>query len=121
MVSVAFGLRNIVDTHKGLSEMARVLKPGGRLAILEFSLPSNKFVRSVYLWYFRHVLPFIGNRITGNHSEAYTYLNKSVEEFPSGNSLKNIIESAGFKDVVMMPLTFGIATLSVAIRDENHA
>ena len=121
VVSVAFGLRNIVVTHKGLSEMARVLKPGGRLAILEFSLPSNKFVRSVYLWYFRHVLPFIGNRITGNHSEAYTYLNKSVEEFPSGNSLKNIIESAGFRDVAMMPLTFGIATLSVAIRDENHA
>lgn len=121
VVSIAFGLRNIVDSKKGLSEMARVLKPGGRLAILEFSLPSNSFIRNIYLWYFRHVLPFIGNRITGNHSEAYTYLNKSVEDFPSGDRLKKIIESAGFSNVDMMPLSFGIATLSVATRDESYA
>jgi demethylmenaquinone methyltransferase/2-methoxy-6-polyprenyl-1,4-benzoquinol methylase len=116
LVTVAFGLRNIADTARGLAEMARVLEPGGRLAILEFSIPTNSLVRGFYLWYFRRVLPLIGNSIARNASDAYTYLNKSVEEFPSGERLATLVRSAGFDRVEQIPLTFGIATLSIATR-----
>jgi len=116
LVTVAFGLRNIADTGRGLAEMARVLKPGGRLAILEFSLPANSFIRAGYLWYFRRVLPWIGNTVARNASDAYSYLNKSVEEFPTGDRLAALVRAAGFADVDMVPLTFGIATLSIATR-----
>lgn len=116
LVTVAFGLRNIADTCRGLAEMARVLKPGGRLAILEFSLPGNRLIRAGYLWYFRHVLPFIGNCVARNRTDAYTYLNRSVEEFPSGERLAGLVREAGFSTVEMLPLTCGIATLSIATR-----
>lgn len=120
LVSVAFGLRNIADTARGLAEMARVLRPGGRLAILEFSLPGNPLIRAGYLWYFRHVLPFIGNLVARNRSDAYTYLNKSVEEFPSGERLGALVRAAGFATVEMIPLSFGIATLTIATRSRSH-
>ena len=116
LVTVAFGLRNIADTARGLEEMARVCRPGGRLAILEFSLPSNRVVRSGYLWYFRNVLPRIGNAVARNRSDAYTYLNRSVEAFPSGDALAAMIRAAGFDRVEQVPLTLGIATLSIATR-----
>ena len=116
LVTVAFGLRNIADTSQGLAEMARVTRPGGRLAILEFSLPSNPLLRTSYLWYFRHVLPRLGNGLAANGSDAYRYLNESVEEFPSGERLANLVRGAGYEDVVMHPLTFGIATLTIAHR-----
>jgi demethylmenaquinone methyltransferase/2-methoxy-6-polyprenyl-1,4-benzoquinol methylase len=116
LVTVAFGLRNIADTARGLAEMARVLAPGGRLAILEFSLPRNSLIRAGYLWYFRRVLPFLGNLVARNRSDAYTYLHRSVEEFPSGERLATLVRAAGFAGVTMVPLTFGIATLTVATR-----
>jgi len=116
LVTVAFGLRNIADTSRGLAEMARVLAPGGRLAILEFSLPRNALIRAGYLWYFRRVLPFLGNLVARNRSDAYTYLNKSVEEFPSGERLASLVRVAGFEQPEMIPLTFGIATLTIATR-----
>ncbi|MFM9058813.1 MAG: bifunctional demethylmenaquinone methyltransferase/2-methoxy-6-polyprenyl-1,4-benzoquinol methylase UbiE [Planctomycetaceae bacterium] len=116
LVTVAFGLRNIADTARGLAEMARVLKPGGTLAILEFSLPANALVRGFYLWYFRNVLPAIGNTVARNASDAYTYLNKSVEEFPSGDALASLVRAAGFDRVEIVPLTLGIASLSVCHR-----
>jgi demethylmenaquinone methyltransferase/2-methoxy-6-polyprenyl-1,4-benzoquinol methylase len=116
LVTVAFGLRNIADTSRGLAEMARVCKPGGRLAILEFSLPRNSVIRNAYLWYFRRVLPFIGNTVARNASDAYTYLNQSVEAFPAGESLATIVRAAGFERVDMVPLSFGIATLYIAAR-----
>ncbi|MFM8734452.1 MAG: bifunctional demethylmenaquinone methyltransferase/2-methoxy-6-polyprenyl-1,4-benzoquinol methylase UbiE [Pirellulales bacterium] len=116
VVTVAFGLRNIADTGKGLAEMARVCKPGGALAILEFSLPRNVAVRNFYLWYFRNVLPRLGNAVARNHSDAYTYLNQSVEQFPSGEALASIVKGAGFTSVDVVPLTCGIATLYVARR-----
>jgi demethylmenaquinone methyltransferase/2-methoxy-6-polyprenyl-1,4-benzoquinol methylase len=116
LVTVAFGLRNIADTSRGLEEMARVCKPGGRLAILEFSLPRNVLIRTGYLWYFRRVLPLIGNTVARNASDAYTYLNQSVEAFPSGEALASLVRAAGFARVEMVPLSFGIATLSIATR-----
>jgi len=119
LVTVAFGLRNIADTARGLAEMGRVLAPGGRLAILEFSLPPNPLIRTSYLWYFRRVLPFLGNLVARNRSDAYTYLNKSVEEFPSGPRLASLVRAAGFAEPEMIPLTFGIATLTVATRTRS--
>jgi demethylmenaquinone methyltransferase/2-methoxy-6-polyprenyl-1,4-benzoquinol methylase len=116
LVTVAFGLRNIADTARGLAEMARVCKPGGTLAILEFSLPTNAVVRRFYLWYFRRVLPAVGNAVARNRSDAYSYLNRSVEEFPSGERLAALIRAAGFDRVDMVPLTLGIATLSICRR-----
>ena len=116
VVTVAFGLRNIADTTKGLSEMARVCRPGGKLAILEFSLPRNAAIRGFYLWYFRNVLPRLGNAVARNSSDAYTYLNQSVEQFPSGAALATLVKQAGFDRVDVVPLTFGIATLYVATR-----
>jgi demethylmenaquinone methyltransferase/2-methoxy-6-polyprenyl-1,4-benzoquinol methylase len=116
LVTVAFGLRNIADTRRGLAEMARVCRPGGRLAILEFSLPKPTLVRRAYLWYFRNVLPRLGNAVARNRSDAYTYLNQSVEAFPEGEALATLIRAAGFEKVDMLPLSFGIATLSIATR-----
>ncbi len=116
LVTVAFGLRNIADTNRGLAEMARVTKPGGRLAILEFSLPRARLIRHGYLWYFRNVLPRLGNALARNRSDAYSYLNQSVEEFPSGERLAAVVRTAGYDAVTMLPLTFGIATLTIATR-----
>jgi demethylmenaquinone methyltransferase/2-methoxy-6-polyprenyl-1,4-benzoquinol methylase len=121
LVTVAFGLRNIADTARGLAEMARVLEPGGRLAILEFSLPRNPVIRSGYLWYFRNVLPWIGNAVARNRSDAYSYLNQSVEEFPSGERLATLVRAAGFETVEMIPLSLGIATLTIATRASKGA
>jgi len=121
LVTVAFGLRNIADTGRGLAEMARVCRPGGTLAILEFSLPPRRLLRSAYLWYFRRVLPWIGNTVARNRSAAYTYLNQSVEDFPSGEALAERVRAAGFHSVELTPLTGGIATLYVARRCRGDA
>ncbi len=121
LVTVAFGLRNIADTARGLAEMARVCRPGGRLAILEFSLPRNRLLRASYLWYFRSVLPRIGNLVGRSRTDAYTYLNRSVEEFPSGEPLAALVRAAGFDRVDMVPLTCGIATLTIATRGSGGA
>ena len=106
----------IADTSRGLAEMARVCRPGGTLAILEFALPDAAVVRGAYLWYFRNVLPRLGNAVARNASDAYTYLNRSVEAFPSGAALARLVEAAGFGGVVQHPLTFGIAALTLAER-----
>ncbi|MEK6557989.1 MAG: bifunctional demethylmenaquinone methyltransferase/2-methoxy-6-polyprenyl-1,4-benzoquinol methylase UbiE [Candidatus Margulisiibacteriota bacterium] len=109
-VSCSFGLRNVQSLEGVLGEALRVLKVKGQLLVLEFSLPQNQFVKSVYLLYFRYLLPFLG-RLFSNHPEAYRYLNESVEHFPYGESFKNILRKAGFVNVGAQPLTFGIATL----------
>lgn len=111
LVSVAFGLRNVADTDRGLREMARVCRPGGRVMVLEFTLPRVPFIGTLYRWYFHHVLPRIGQTLARNRHSAYNYLPASVEEFPQGSALLQRITAAGLRDARAFPMTFGIATL----------
>lgn len=108
--TIAFGIRNVADVPAGLREMHRILKPGGRALILEFSLPANRILRAGYLFYFRHVLPRIGGMVSGD-AAAYRYLNETVETFPYGDRFCALMRDAGFVGVEHFPLTFGIATL----------
>jgi demethylmenaquinone methyltransferase/2-methoxy-6-polyprenyl-1,4-benzoquinol methylase len=113
IVAVAFGLRNVSDTDGGLREMTRVCQPGGQVAVLEFSMPQRQPLRGLYGWYFRHILPRIGQCLTRNNHDAYNYLPSSVGEFPSGEVLAGRMRDAGLSTVTLHPLTGGIATLYV--------
>ncbi len=113
LITITFGIRNFPDFKESMKNMYRVLKPGGKAVIMEFSLPENFFVRKFYLLYFRHILPLIGNIISG-HKNAYTYLNQTVEEFPYGEEFANHFKEVGFEEVDIHPLTFGIASIYVA-------
>jgi demethylmenaquinone methyltransferase / 2-methoxy-6-polyprenyl-1,4-benzoquinol methylase len=110
VASISFGIRNMTDVPGTLAEMRRVLKPGGRTLILEFSLPDNAIMKSLYLFYFRHILPRLGAIISGD-SGAYRYLNQTVETFPYGEAFCRLMSEAGFRSVVANRLTFGIATI----------
>jgi demethylmenaquinone methyltransferase / 2-methoxy-6-polyprenyl-1,4-benzoquinol methylase len=109
-VICAFGVRNFANIKLGLSEFYRVLKPGGRIVILEFSHPQNKFLNSIYECYFNLILPKIGNLISG-HSNAYSYLPESVANFPHQKKFTKWIEKTGFINVSFLELTFGIVSL----------
>jgi demethylmenaquinone methyltransferase/2-methoxy-6-polyprenyl-1,4-benzoquinol methylase len=111
-VTVAFGLRNMADRHRALQEMRRVLRPGGRLFVLEFSQPSVWF-RPLYFPYLKYVLPAVAGIVTGDRS-AYDYLCGSIEEFPDRSALAAEIKRAGFREVVATPLTFGTVALHQA-------
>jgi demethylmenaquinone methyltransferase/2-methoxy-6-polyprenyl-1,4-benzoquinol methylase len=110
---VAFGIRNVLDPARACAEMRRVLRPDGRLAILEFGAPRIPGIRSLYLAYFRYLLPIIG-RAFSRHREAYSYLPASVIEFPVGAAFARILETAGFAGVRYHSLTFGIVYLYLA-------
>ncbi len=107
---VAFGVRNFDNLEKGLSEMYRVLNNNGMVMILEFSKPTATPVRQLYQFYFKNILPFLGRIISGDNS-AYTYLPKSVGEFPMGNEFLRILNKVGYTDTQHIPLTFGIASI----------
>ena len=113
VATVAFGIRNVQDPATGCAEIARVLRPGGRLAILEFGMPRFPGVSRLYAWYFSRVLPLIGRMISG-HNAAYTYLPASVGTFPPPAEFVKILEGAGFSRVDAVPLTFGIVYLYIA-------
>jgi demethylmenaquinone methyltransferase / 2-methoxy-6-polyprenyl-1,4-benzoquinol methylase len=116
IVSVAFGLRNVSDTDRALSEMVRVCRPGGRVAVLEFSMPTWQPFKAVYGWYFRRVLPRIGQFLARNRQGAYNYLPESVGEFPSGEALAARMRDAGLSQVRRLSLTLGVATLYVGVK-----
>lgn len=110
IVTIAFGLRNLEDPHRGLHEMRRVLKPSGALVILEFSKPVIPVLRQVFNCYFHHVLPKLGALVSGDGS-AYQYLPDSVEKFPAQVELVELMRSAGFVEVGYLNLSGGIAAL----------
>lgn len=113
--TVAFGLRNLPDRLRGLREMHRILRSGGRAVVLEFSTPTHPLFRRVYLWYFHQLLPRIGRLISG-HATAYTYLPASVSDFPTPEGLVNWMREAGFSEVSYRLLTGGIVALHVGVK-----
>jgi demethylmenaquinone methyltransferase/2-methoxy-6-polyprenyl-1,4-benzoquinol methylase len=113
VVSVAFGIRNVPEYEAGIREMTRVAKKGGRIAILEFSLPESGLFHKVYLAYFTRVLPIVGRVVSQSGNDAYSYLPDSVLEFPQGTRMCGIMKGCGLTDVSARPLTLGIVTLYV--------
>src|SRR4051794_16810567 len=116
VVTVAFGLRNVADTVRGIDEMVRVARPGGKVAILEFSRPRGPILGRLYLAFFQHVLPRVGQTIAPNSYDAYSYLPASVLQFPDGREMLDLLASRGLSDLRQYPLTFGIATLYVGTK-----
>ena len=109
-VTIAFGIRNVVHRDRALAEMHRVLRPGGRALILDFSLPPHPAVRALYGFYFHRVLPFLGGLVSGNFA-AYRYLPESVAGFPPREEFAAMLGTAGFSLVAHEDLTLGVATL----------
>lgn len=109
-ITVAFGVRNFENLEKGLSEMYRVLKPGGVQVVLELSVPQTPVLKQLYLLYSKYILPVVG-RLISKDQKAYQYLPESVEAFPSGKAFADILKKIGFKKVEVQPLSLGIATI----------
>jgi demethylmenaquinone methyltransferase / 2-methoxy-6-polyprenyl-1,4-benzoquinol methylase len=114
LITIAFGYRNLANYRAGLVEMRRVVRPGGTLAILEFTQPPNHSFAALYNWYSRNVLPVIGGAISGA-PEAYRYLPESVRKFPDAPELAALMRETGFERVTWEYLTFGIAALHIGV------
>lgn len=112
-VTIAFGIRNVEQTAAACAEMCRVLRPDGRLAVLEFAVPTTPGVRTLYLWYLNRVLPWIG-RVVSRHDAAYGYLPASIGAFTSQDDFVKILRQAGFRDTASVRLTFGSVILYTA-------
>jgi len=115
VTAVAFGVRNFGNLERGVVEMRRVLKPEGRLVVLEFSKPHRFPFRQIYFFYFKRVLPLIGRTVSGDPG-AYSYLPGSVTIFPDGEEFAEILRRSGFRDVILDKLTFGIATIYIGVK-----
>jgi demethylmenaquinone methyltransferase/2-methoxy-6-polyprenyl-1,4-benzoquinol methylase len=113
--TVAFGIRNVQQPELACAELARALRPAGRLAILEFGVPRIPGISRLYLWYFKHLLPLVGRTVSG-HTAAYSYLPASVNAFPPPAEFMTILQQAGFTEVRAVPLTLGIVYLYTARR-----
>jgi demethylmenaquinone methyltransferase/2-methoxy-6-polyprenyl-1,4-benzoquinol methylase len=116
-VTIAFGIRNVERPAAACEEIHRVLRPGGRLAILEFAIPTTPVLRAAYLAYFRYVLPRVG-KLVSRHRSAYDYLPASVDSFASPDEFVTILRQSGFIDIRAVPLTFGVVFMYVARRGE---
>jgi demethylmenaquinone methyltransferase/2-methoxy-6-polyprenyl-1,4-benzoquinol methylase len=114
-ITIAFGIRNVVDRKLGLAEMWRVMRPGGRIIILEFSTPRSRLFRQLYYFYFRRLLPVVGGLFS--RYNAYKYLPDSVLEFPSQEEFSRMLVEAGFRSIHIHELTFGIATIYVGEKE----
>jgi demethylmenaquinone methyltransferase/2-methoxy-6-polyprenyl-1,4-benzoquinol methylase len=114
-VTVAFGVRNFENLEKGLSEIRRVLKKGGKLLVLEFSQPTKFPFKQTYKFYFKNILPSLGKLISKD-SSAYTYLPESVDAFPFGMDFVNILKKVGFSQNHFRPVTFGVATIYDSVK-----
>ncbi len=116
LVSVAYGLRNMSDTMRGLREMTRVCKSGGTVAVIEFRMPDRGWFAPVYRWYFRNVLPRIGAAVTGETVGAYHHLIDSVQTFPQGEALADMLRQAGLSRIEQRPMTFGTVALNTGVK-----
>lgn len=116
VVTVAFGLRNVADTRRGIDELIRVARPGGRVAILEFSRPRGAILGRLYLGFFRFVLPRVGQTLAPNGYDAYRYLPESVLQFPDGPEMLALLSERGLANPAQYPLTFGVASLYVGTK-----
>lgn len=117
-VMIAFGIRNVVNLGLGLREIARVMKPGGKVSILEFSRPGAAVVRVLHSVYLRHIVPFLGGLISGDR-QAYGYLHRTIMAFPEGEAFLGILKSAGFVDLKEHRLSCGIATVYVGSKPQG--
>lgn len=116
---VAFGIRNVEDLDAGLAEMARVVRRGGRVVVLEFSQPTSRLFRAVYHFYFLRILPVLGRLISGSRTDAYGYLPRSVLAFGSPEDLRTSMMAAGLVDVEIVPLMFGAVTIHIGRKGQR--
>jgi demethylmenaquinone methyltransferase / 2-methoxy-6-polyprenyl-1,4-benzoquinol methylase len=116
VASVAFGIRNVSDLQAGLAELARIVRPGGKVLILEFTKPTNRIFGPLYMFYFRHILPLIGRAIAATAGDAYKYLPQSVQAFAGPDEMSARLCDAGLKDVRAVPMTFGTVHLYVGVK-----
>lgn len=118
LTTIAFGIRNVEDPVQVMREMHRVLKPGGRSLILEFSLPTNPVLRFFHLTYLKIIVPFLGGLVSGDW-KAYRYLNQTIEQFPYGQAFCDLLNQSGFKNVRQIPLLLGVASIYQADKGGN--